>query len=129
MVERDSTYTLKGDVQVDDAYLSGELTGAATGRGSENKVPFVAAVSLNPDGHPLDTKMTQIPGFTRTAIAVRAARVLAPGCKVTMDGLACFAGVTDAGCLSLSGDHRRLPQTQRPARIPLGQHPLGQPQN
>lgn len=98
MLERDSAYTLAGDVQVDDAYLGGELTGGTAGRGSENKVPFVAAVSLNPDGHPLYAKMTLVPGFTRTAIAAWAANMLTPGCHVTSDGLACFAGVTDAGC-------------------------------
>lgn len=98
MVARDSAYTLAGEVQVDDAYLGGELTGGTAGRGSENKVPIVAAVSLNPDGHPLYTKMTPVPGFTRPAIAAWAARVLTPGCHVTTDGLACFAGVTDAGC-------------------------------
>jgi transposase-like protein len=98
MLERDSAYTLAAGVQVDDAYLGGELTGGTAGRGSQNKVPFVAAVSLNPDGHPLYAKMTPVPGFTRTAIAAWAANVLTPGCHVTSDGLACFAGVTDAGC-------------------------------
>ena len=98
MVERDNADTLAGEVQVDDAYLGGELTGGTAGRGSENKVPFVAAVSLNPDGHPLYAKMTPVPGLTRTAIAAWAANMLTPGCHVTSDGLACFAGVTDAGC-------------------------------
>lgn len=98
MTERESTYSLVGQVQVDDVYLGGELTGGKAGRGSENKVPFVAAVSLNPEGHPLYTKMAPVPGFTRKAIANWAAADLTPGCQVTSDGLACFAGVTDAGC-------------------------------
>ena len=46
MVEREAGYVLCGNVQVDDAYLGGELTHGTAGRGSENKVPFVAAVSL-----------------------------------------------------------------------------------
>ena len=53
MAERDARHTLHGDVQVDDVYLGGELPGGKAGRGSENKVPFVAAVSLNAEGHPL----------------------------------------------------------------------------
>ena len=53
MVERDAQYTLSGDVQVDDAYLGGELAGGKAGRGSENKVPFVAAISLSAEGRPL----------------------------------------------------------------------------
>ena len=73
MTERDSAYALSGDVQLDDVYLGGELTGGTPGRGSENKVPFVAAVSLSPEGHPLYTKMAAVPGFTRRLPSGRAA--------------------------------------------------------
>lgn len=52
MAERDAHYTLGGNAQVDDAYLGGELTGGTDGRGSENKVPCVAAVSITDAGHP-----------------------------------------------------------------------------
>jgi hypothetical protein len=53
MVERDAQYTLSGDVQVDNAYLDGELAGGKAERGSENKAPFVAAISLSAEGRPL----------------------------------------------------------------------------
>ena len=47
MVEREEIYTLRGFVQADDAaYLGGENAGGKAGRGSRNKVPFVAALSL-----------------------------------------------------------------------------------
>ena len=98
MAERDARYTLSGAVHVDDAYLGGELTGGTAGRGSENKVPFVAAISLSAEGHPLYVKMAPVPGFTRKAIGDWARADLSPGCQVISDGLACFAGVTDAGC-------------------------------
>jgi hypothetical protein len=97
MAEREACYALAGDVQVDDAYLGGERAGKP-GRGSENKVPFVAAVSLNGAGHPLYVKMAPLPGFTRKAVAAWAEADLAPGCVVHSDGLSCFAGVADAGC-------------------------------
>jgi hypothetical protein len=42
--------------------------------------------------------MTPVPGFTRKAIADWAHAALRPGGVVISDGLACFAGVTDAGC-------------------------------
>jgi hypothetical protein len=90
MIERDARYTLSGDVQVDDAYLGGELAGGKAGRGSENKVPFVAAISLSAEGRPLYIKMAQIPGFTRKAIVGWANLDLAPGCVVTSDGLGCL---------------------------------------
>jgi transposase-like protein len=98
MAERDAQYTLDGCVQVDDAYLGGELTGGTAGRGSENKVPFVAAVSLDTKGRPHHVKMAPVPGFTRQAISDWAQADLSPDCVVTSDGLACFAGIVDAGC-------------------------------
>ncbi|MGC8499929.1 MAG: IS1595 family transposase, partial [Leptospirillia bacterium] len=62
MAERETLYTLEGQVQVDDAYLGGERTGGKVGRGSENKVPFVAAISLDDRGHPLHINLTVVPG-------------------------------------------------------------------
>ena len=98
MLEREQRYVLEGQVQVDDAYLGGERSGGKVGRGSENKVPFVAAVSLSDDGHPLRTKFTPVPGFSLKAIEQWARTHLAPGSSVRSDGLACFAAVTAAGC-------------------------------
>ena len=98
MFEREAAYTLDGPVQVDDAYFGGELSGGKAGRGSENKVPFVAALSLDEDGHPLRIKLTAVSGFTNKAIADWAKTNLTPGCAVLSDGLACFAAVAEAGC-------------------------------
>jgi hypothetical protein len=98
MAEREERYVLEGQVQVDDAYLGGERSGGKVGRGSENKVPFVAAVSLSDDGHPLRTKLTPVPGFSLKAIEQWAKTSLAPGSIVFSDSLACFAAVTQAGC-------------------------------
>ena len=90
---------LEGQVQLDDAYLSGERSGGKAGRGSENKVPFVAAVSLSDDGHPLRVKLTPVAGFTVKAIEDWALENLAPDAMVSSDGLACFSAVTAAGCM------------------------------
>jgi hypothetical protein len=98
MSERETNYTLSGPVQVDDAYLGGELIGGKAGRGSENKVPFVAALSLDEEGHPLRVKLTPVSGFTNKAIADWAKTNLSPGCSVLSDGLGCFAAVIEAGC-------------------------------
>ena len=98
MAEREARYVLEGQVQVDDAYLGGERSGGKVGRGSQNKVPFVAAVSLSEDGHPLRTKLTPVPGFTLKAIAQWAKTHLAPGSTVFSDGLARFSAVTEADC-------------------------------
>jgi hypothetical protein len=98
MVEREAHYTLSGHIQVDDAYLGGELSGGKAGRGSENKIPFVAALSLDEDGHPFRIKLTTVTGFTNKAISDWAKTNLTPDCAVLSDGLACFAAVTEAGC-------------------------------
>lgn len=99
MTEREERYVLSGTVQLDDAYLGGERAGGKAGRGSENKVPFVAAVSLNDAGHPLRVKLTPVTGFSSQAIAEWARAHLAPGSTVHSDGLACFNAVATAGCL------------------------------
>ena len=103
MTERDAQYPRCGEVRVDDADLGGERVGGKAGRGSETKVPFVAAVSLNTEGHPLYTKMIPVPGFTGAALTDWAKAALAPGSQVLSDGLGCFTGVTAAGC-----DHQAM---------------------
>jgi len=97
MAQRDSQTPLRGLVQLDDAYLGGEKPGVG-GRGSTNKVPIVAAVSTSDKGHPLFIKINQISAFSTSAISDWARTNLLPGCDVRSDGLACFAGVIDAGC-------------------------------
>ena len=97
MAQADESHRLCGDVQVDDAYLGGERPGVG-GRGSPNKVPFVAAVSLNAQGHPLYVKMSPVAGFSKDAVKNWALASLVPGTSVLSDGLACFSAVIDAGC-------------------------------
>ena len=71
-----------GEVQLDNAYLGGEHSGGKAGRGSENKVPFVAAVSLTEDEHPLRVKLTPVPGVTFRARSDWSRQHLAPRCTV-----------------------------------------------
>ena len=98
MADREDRYILEGKVQVDDAYLGGERTGGKVGRGSENKIPFVAAVSLSEAGRPIRVRLTPVAGFTLKAISAWAKGHLAPTSTVFSDGLACFGAVTEAGC-------------------------------
>lgn len=98
MSDRENRYVLEGTVHVDDAYLGGERTGGKAGRGSENKVPFIAAISLTEEGHPLRVRLTAVSGFTLKAVAAWAKHYLAPGTAVSSDGLACFTAVSEAGC-------------------------------
>jgi len=97
MTEREARDRLERPIQVDDAHLGGQRSGGKTGRGSENKVPFVAAVSVTDEGYPRNAKMPPVPGFTSQAITDWAKDNLDPGCRVISDGLGCFGGVTEAG--------------------------------
>ncbi len=102
MREREDTRQLEGRVEIDDAYLGGERTGGKVGRGSENKVPFVAAVQTTPDGQPQFVCLRQQP-FTNEAVAIFAARSIAPSATVVSDGLWCFGAVQIVGA-----EHERV---------------------
>ena len=118
MSEREEAYILRGKIQIDDAYLGGECPGGKADRGSENKIPIVAAVSLNEAGYPIHIKITPVQGFSSEAIRVWALQNLAPGCAVLTDGLTCFRSVVKAGCsheaIISGGKHPKdLPQFRR----------------
>lgn len=95
MAERESSRVLKGRVEIDDAYLGGERPGKR-GRGSANKVSFVAAVQTSPDGKPVVACFARI-AFTKDAMETWAKKTLAGSAQVWSDGLACFRGVTASG--------------------------------
>ena len=60
MSEQDDALVLRGKVQVDDAYLGGEHCCGRLGLGSENKVPNVAAVSVDDAGHQHYVKLAML---------------------------------------------------------------------
>ncbi len=67
LADREDRYQFEGKVQVVDAYLGGEPTGGKVGRGPENKVAFVAAMSLTEEHQPLRVRLTPVPGLTLKA--------------------------------------------------------------
>ena len=64
MADRESRRVLTGRVEIDDASLGGERSGGKVGRGSENKMPFVAAVQTNAKGHPLCARFDPVAAFS-----------------------------------------------------------------
>jgi len=99
---REDSRQLDGRVEIDDAYLGGERSGGRRGRGSENKVPFIAAVQTTPDGQPQLVCLRQQP-FTAEEVAIFAARSIAPSATVVSDGLWCFSAVQIVGA-----EHERV---------------------
>ena len=87
MLERDHSYRLEGNVQVDDAYLGGELPGGKRGRGSENKTPFLAAVQVTAEGQPEVMKLSVLEGFSKAELERWAHQHLTPRSTVLLDGL------------------------------------------
>jgi ribosomal protein L37AE/L43A len=99
---REQHRELSGRVEIDDAYLGGELTGGTAGRGSENKVPIVAAVQTTAAGHPVFACLRQQP-HTSEEVAVFAAQHIAPSATVISDGLWCFRATAIVGA-----EHERV---------------------
>jgi ribosomal protein L37AE/L43A len=93
---REDSRRLTGRVEIDDAYLGGERSGGKTGRGSENKVPFIAAVQTTNDGKPVVACFKQAP-FTKEAVQAFAAKSLVRPLTVVSDGLGCFTATGSAG--------------------------------
>ena len=92
---------LKGNVQMDDAYIGGARSGRR-GRGAAGKTPFVAAIATTDDGKPDQIILRPVKAFSSFAIRKLASPALNPGASIVSDGLACFAAVTQAGCLHTS---------------------------
>jgi transposase-like protein len=97
MLERNATKRLHGKVQMDDAYLGGERSGAV-GRGAEGKTPFVAAVETTNDDKPHKIILQRVKAFSKAELRKLAGAALESGTAVVSDGLNCFAAVTDVGC-------------------------------
>ena len=99
MNEREKSSVLRETIQLDDAYLGGERNVGKVGRCSENKVPIVAAVSLDEAGQPVHVKVAKVETLSFVAIADWAQDALARGCAVISDGLAFFRAVAEMGCV------------------------------
>ena len=98
MYEQERDRRLEDIVQIDDAFLGGERTGGKRGRGSENKVPLVAAVQTTANGQAIFTRLDVLPDWKVPTVARWAVKALAPSTHVVSDGLYSFNGVKSANC-------------------------------
>lgn len=96
MMERDATKLLSGTVEIDDAYWGGKKKGKR-GRGSENKIPFLAAIEKDQDNHPICIKLSVVSGFKKKEVKRWSEKYLALGTTAISDGLSCFTGIEEAG--------------------------------
>ena len=98
MTLRETERQLTGRVEIDDSSLGGEVQGGKAGRGSPNKIPFVAAVQTTESGQPVLVCLSQRP-FTKEPIQVFASQSLAAPATLVSDGLGCFTAVRNTGIL------------------------------
>jgi hypothetical protein len=96
MFQREQTRQLSGRIEMDDAYLGGEVHGGKSGRGSPNKVPFVCAVQTTEAGRAHLMCLSLRP-FTNDSLKEFAAKSLVAPATVVSDGLGCFTVVADRG--------------------------------
>lgn len=98
MTAREEARRLEGFVQIDDAYLGGEINGAKPGRGSPNKQAFLIAVQTDETMEKVLYAVAEpVPTFDKAAVADWAARRLDPECEVYTDGLGAFNALEDQG--------------------------------
>jgi ribosomal protein L37AE/L43A len=98
MRRREEDRQLTGRVEIDDAYLGGERSGGKSGRGSENKVPFIAAVQTTEDGQPHLACLSQRPLSNDSLREFIYGSLVLP-LTVVSDGLGCFTVATLRGAV------------------------------
>lgn len=97
MKEKDDSRPLQNLVLLDDAYWGGRKRDGKRGRAATNQTPFVAALQLSKEKHPLFIKFNKVSGFTKAEITQWASKHIRSTSYVLSDGLNCFPGVEDAG--------------------------------
>ncbi|NQZ58882.1 MAG: IS1595 family transposase [Lentisphaeraceae bacterium] len=90
LTEAEKKRVLQGRIECDDAYLGGVREGGKGGRGSGNKVPFIAAVQTDNSHHPKFAVLSPVEGFTRAEVTHWAKEHIAPQSLVLSNGLDCF---------------------------------------
>jgi len=96
MMERDDAKPLSGEIEADDVYWGGYKKGKR-GRGSTNKIPFIAAVEKRED-KPMYIKLSVVKHFRKISVKEWMASDICRGSNLRTDGLACFTEISNNGC-------------------------------
>lgn len=113
MRDRTQRYTLRGLVEVDEAYVGGQAAGPR-GRGAEKKTPVAVAVELDAQHRPRRIAMgvlAKVDGHSLTAFARQA---IAEGSMLRTDGWGSYRALARAGYAHepiITGSGRQAVQT------------------
>ena len=128
MLERNASKRLKGNVQMDDAYIGGARSGRR-GRGAAGKTPFVAAIATTDDGKPDQIILRPVKAFSSFAIRKLASTALQPRrqYRLRRSGMLrrCHPSRMPA---YLNKDRKRQASGSRPC-FQMGQYRVGQYQS
>ena len=94
MKSREDEQMLDNQVQIDDVYYGGKLEGKS-GRGSENKQAFLAAVSTDGFGNPLKVKFHTVNSFSKAEVSCFAKKYIKEGAIIHSDALAAFNALNE----------------------------------
>ena len=125
MCEREAPRQLDGRVEIDDAYLGGELPGGKSGRGSENKVSFIAAVQTTDTGRPLRVCLKKLEFHQGSYCRMGedgAGRLGARGVRWPV----VLSGGYRRGSDARAHRHRRRPELRQVGAVPRRQYLPGQ---
>ncbi len=95
MKEADDRLVLEGFVELDDTYWGGKRSGGKRGRGAPGKTPFLAAVSRNPEGHPIHLKMSKVKAFNSHEVTSWSQKYLCADAIVLSDAFNPFNCLSD----------------------------------
>ncbi len=68
MIRTDDTRKLGGLNQIDDVYWGGKSRGGKRDRGAPGKTPFIAALTRNTRGHPINMRLSRVQAFSSVAM-------------------------------------------------------------
>ena len=83
-------------IEIDDAYLCGELSGGKAERCSENKIPCIVAVQTKNQEIPLYAVFSTVKSFCKEKVELWSKRSPIPASLRVSDRLWCFQAVESA---------------------------------
>jgi len=96
MSDRDSTYTLAGLVELDDAFFGAPTEGGKRGRGTE-QTKVLLGLSLNRMGHPQYVKMKVIPDLKGQTLVEFSHQTIEEGSTISSDKYRSYKSLANNG--------------------------------